>query len=92
MKSFILSIAARMTRGQDKTHNSMLIHITRFTDVQEHIRILVDEELEFLKNRIEFGDGNSEHQVMKELEQLWLNDYVITTNEVKERIDASEDH
>jgi len=36
--------------------------------------MLVDEELQFLKQRIEYGDGNSENKIMKDLEKLWLND------------------
>lgn len=87
MKSFILSIAARMARGQDKSHNSMLIHVTRYTDVQEHIRRLVDEELQFLKQRIEYGDGNSENKIMHELEELWFNDFIKTTTIVKAKIE-----
>lgn len=86
MKSYILSIAARIARGQDKNHNSMLIHVTRYTDVQECVRKLVEEELEFLKKRIEFGDGNLEFNLMNELEQLWYTDYAVTTWTVKEKV------
>src|SRR5262249_11151628 len=35
IKSFILASAARRARGQETKHKSMLIHVTRFTKVQE---------------------------------------------------------
>ena len=41
-------------RGQINVHNSMLIHVTRFISWQNHIALLVEEELSRYKNRIEF--------------------------------------
>ncbi|CAJ37596.1 Z1 domain-containing protein [Methanocella arvoryzae] len=85
IKSFIISSAARIARGQDKSHNSMLIHVTRYTDVQTRVRDLVSEELESLKKRIEYGDGRSESNIFNELEELWFTDYKPTTHAVIER-------
>ncbi|MFF7091747.1 Z1 domain-containing protein [Streptomyces rubradiris] len=36
--SFVLASAARRVRGQTKVHNSMLVHVTRFTAVQGIVR------------------------------------------------------
>lgn len=35
--SFILVIAVRRLRGQERIHNSMLVHVTRFVDVQMQV-------------------------------------------------------
>ena len=59
MKAFILACAARAARGQDGQHNSMLIHVTRFVDVQSQVAELVSFELRDLQNRIRYGDGDS---------------------------------
>lgn len=86
MRSFIISCAARMARGYDKNHNSMLVHVTRFTAVQKKVAELVNDELTFLKRRLEYGDGNSSEPLLSELESLWREDYFETTRKVKERI------
>ena len=43
--SFVLTCAARRARGQTKVHNSMLVHVTRFTTVQTVVRDQVDDQL-----------------------------------------------
>jgi hypothetical protein len=58
LRCFLLACAARRARGQEKKHNSMLIHVTRFVDVQDHVVRLVKDELFALQRRIEFGDGS----------------------------------
>ena len=37
MKTFILTCAARAARGEEDQHNSMLIHVTRFVNVQSQV-------------------------------------------------------
>lgn len=86
VKCFIISCAARIARGHGKEHNSMLVHVTRYQDVQMKIYELVKEELEHLKRRIEFGDGNSSHNIMDELEDIWINDYTVATKETKNQM------
>src|SRR5207245_3960857 len=45
IRCFILTCAARRARGQVTEHNSMLIHVTRFTAVQDELAELVEEEV-----------------------------------------------
>jgi hypothetical protein len=40
---FFLACAVRAARGQEDQHNSMLIHVTRFTDVQHQVFELVND-------------------------------------------------
>jgi hypothetical protein len=77
--SFILVCATRHARGQTAEHNSMLIHVTRFVAVQQQVAELVGAELAYMKDRLEFGDGGKEQQLIAELESLWKNDFVPTS-------------
>jgi hypothetical protein len=76
IRCFVLSCAARNARGQDRKHKSMLIHVTRFVNVQKHVVALVQDELSNLQRRIEFGDGSRTPSLMGELEQLWTEEFV----------------
>ena len=78
IKYFILSCAARRARGQVDVHNSMLIHVTRFVDWQNHIAQLVGEELSKYKKRIEFN----QQDFLSDLKVLWQEKFVPKTTEV----------
>lgn len=82
MLSFILAGAARQARGMGSQHHSMLVHVTRFTDVQEKVALQVGEHLDFLKRSIIYGDGGKKRQLMDELRELWLQDFVPTTERI----------
>lgn len=79
IRCFILSCAARRARGQIGVHNSMLVHVTRFTDVQEIVVTLIRAELSALQRRIEFGDGARRPSLIDEFEQLWKAEFVPTS-------------
>ncbi len=81
--AFVLARAARLARGELHAHNSMLIHVTRFTSVQARVRSQVEDELELLKSRIKFGDGGA-LSIRTELMQVWHEDFVPTTEELAE--------
>ena len=83
IRAFILVCSARAARGQQGQHNSMLIHVTRFVDVQDRVADLVRLELRALQDRIRYGDGASLNPIMDELRSMWLDDFVPTTQEVR---------
>jgi hypothetical protein len=89
--AFVLSVAARRSRGQH-SHNSMLLHVTRFNAVQNRVREQVSDYLSDLRNAIRYGGDRSD--VMTELERLWTSDYAATTSQIAvgrpELVDASE--
>lgn len=87
IRSFILTVAARRARGQGDQHNSMLIHVTRFVDVQAHVKELVQDELSDLRMRIRHGDGGSKNEIMAELKELWDEDYVPTSEAMSSNTD-----
>jgi hypothetical protein len=78
--SFLLACAARQARGQVRVHNSMLIHVTRFTSVQQAVYNQVRDELGSIRRRIRRGDGGSPRPLLSELRELWEEDFVPTTD------------
>ena len=83
MRAFILTCAARAARGDGAQHNSMLIHVTRFVDVQSQVAELVGFELRDLQNRIRYGDGESPTSIVAELRGMWLGDFVPSSRDVR---------
>ena len=83
IRAFILTCAARAARGDGAQHNSMLIHVTRFVDVQSQVAELVGFELRDLQNRIRYGDGESPTSIMDELRGMWLGDFVPSSWDVR---------
>lgn len=77
--SFVLACAARRARGQTKVHNSMLVHVTRFTAVQTLVRDQVDDHLRLIIDMIRdrYGKGP---ELRAELRTLWERDFVSTTD------------
>jgi hypothetical protein len=71
IKCFLLACAARRARGQIKAHNSMLVHVSRFIRWQDQIATLVDAELKFYQNQIEFQQGD----LLGELEKYWKTEF-----------------
>ena len=84
MKAFVLACAARAARGQDGEHNSMLIHVTRFVDVQGQVADLVRFELRDLQNRIRYGDGDSPSPIIDELRTMWREDFEPSSRAMRE--------
>lgn len=85
--SFVLACAARRARKQEREHNSMLIHVTRYTIVQSEVKRQVEEYLEGIKRRLRYGEGDGQHGLMGELETLWGEDFVPTTVAVRTETD-----
>ena len=54
---FILTCGARRARDQVRFHNSMLVHVTRYTAVQRQVRAEVEAEVKNIRNRMRVGGG-----------------------------------
>lgn len=85
--SFILSAAARDVRGQGRKHHSMLVHVTRFVDVQTQIAELLREEIKKIAAELELQTGPQYEQLILDLEQIWHEDYEPTTKAVIDSLD-----
>ena len=84
--AFVLSIAARVAGGQDTEHNSMLVHVTRFTLVQHQVAEQIRTLLADTKRRLRIGDGDSPRQLSHELQELWEADFVPTSQQVRQAV------
>ena len=80
--AFVLSIAARVARGQGAEHNSMLVHVTRFTLVQRRVAEQIRTLLADTKRRLRYGEGDSPNQLQDELRERWEADFVPTSKQV----------
>ncbi|MDE2967173.1 MAG: Z1 domain-containing protein [Chloroflexota bacterium] len=83
LRAFILACATRAARDDQGKHNSMLVHVTRFVNVQEQVADLVKAELRGLQDRIRYGDGDSSARIMDDLRAIWLEDFVPTSESVR---------
>lgn len=80
IKYFILTCAARRIRAIGIPHNTMLVHVTRFTHVQRQVLNLVDAELKFLTARIMSGSDT-----LEDLRHIWEQDFIETSIKMKFR-------
>lgn len=77
---FVLACAARELRGQGDQHSSMLIHVTRYVDVQNHVREQVEEAVRRMRQRITRSIGAEE--LLAQLRRLWDEDFLPIRDQV----------
>lgn len=70
IRCFILSCAIRNLRGQINTHNSMLIHVTRFQRWQDHITELVQNQFDYYR----MGINQNDIDIIKEFRDTFEKD------------------
>lgn len=80
--AFVLSSAARMARGQEREHSSMLIHVTRFNQVQERVHQQVDSFIRLIRQRILRGVECED--LLARMRSLWAEDFEQTFLHMKE--------
>ena len=86
IRVFVLSCSIRLYRGEVHINNSMLINVSRFTDVQNKLRLLVHKYLNVLIDSINNYSKLSTEEalnssVMKEIHSSWQKEYsTIVTN------------
>ncbi|GAA4414692.1 Z1 domain-containing protein [Quisquiliibacterium transsilvanicum] len=80
--SFVLACVARELRGQGNEHCSMLIHVTRYVDVQKHVREQVAEAVRRMRQKI--TRGNEAGELLSQLRKLWEDDFIPIRDQVAE--------
>ena len=84
IQSFVLTCAARTCRGQKTKHCSMLVHVTRFTAVQNEVRLQIEDYVKRMKQRL---TRSIDHEkLLKELRELWETDFEPTTADIVEAL------
>lgn len=81
LRSFVLATAIRRVRGQDD-HNSMLVHVTRFIDVQSLVFDQIEDWLSQAREKLRYGGEHSD--LRNQLRELWETDFAPTTSAVAE--------
>lgn len=82
IKCFILTCAIRKLRGQDKVHNSMLVHVSRYTRWQKQIKELVENTFNSYRLGIEFNSSS----VLNELKKTFEEDHEYNISHAGETI------
>jgi hypothetical protein len=80
--AFVLACAARELRGQGGEHSSMLIHVTRFVDVQNHVHRQVEATVHRMRQKVTRRIDSEE--LLDQLRKLWEEDFVVTRNAIFE--------
>lgn len=80
IESFILVCATRELRGQGHEHSSMLVHVTRYVAVQEHVRGQVEEAVRRMRQK--FTRGSETGELLSRLRKLWDDDFLPTHDSV----------
>lgn len=90
LRSFVLGCAARCARGQRTKHCSMLFHVTRFQAVQSQVVRLVKDEVESMRQRLEYDEGSRTPTLAQELRALWQEDFKANAAEISARVSPEE--
>lgn len=69
IRLFVLNIAIRHLRGQEKQHNSMLVHVTRYTAVHRDIAKNISEYFEKIKKIVLIKGSLSEPELRDDVLQ-----------------------
>jgi hypothetical protein len=83
IRCFILARATRLLREQVKIHNSMMINVSRFTNLQLHIAGLLDERLkqilQAVRNYSQLPEAQAqENEEIAELRKTWAKEFADT--------------
>lgn len=78
--SHIISKAIRILRGQNSKHHSMLVHLSRYKDVQRSVHSLLLQYKQDLENNIRYNYQYSEDKALlnsyiKEIYDVWESDF-----------------
>jgi len=71
LRLFVLNVAVRRIRADGDKHNSMLVHATRFVDVQKRVVRQLQDELDALRNCLGLGSPASIQKEMDDLHKIW---------------------
>lgn len=85
IQQFILAKAIRIHRGHTTVHHSMMVNVSRFNLVQDHIKNFIHAYVEQLKSSISnYGmlsfTESMENQDLENLYQLWKEEYSANSN------------
>jgi hypothetical protein len=83
VKSFILTCATRRLRGQEKKHNSMLVHVALYVKWIDRVSLLMNDLIKEFTNKIDANDI----EFIESLKELFETDFVPTTKNILDNLD-----
>lgn len=97
IRCFVLSCAIRDLRGDYSEHMSMLVNVSRFTEVQESIKVTIEQYIFNIKNSIQAfsklpGSSALECLELKEIKDTWdehYSDCGVSWNDVQWALDSA---
>lgn len=91
IKCFIISIAIRLHRRPEliqsklfHPHNTMLIHISRFSDWQCKAKQLIIRKVEKIRKGLNNDTLNASDSIFIEFERIWIKYFAYAVNNIKE--------
>lgn len=98
IKCYIISIAIRLARRPEliqsklfHPHNTMLIHISRFSDWQCMTKKLIIKRVEELRSKLNNDNLTSKDSIFKEFERIWIIYFAEAVNNIKEYLPENYD-
>lgn len=79
---FLLTCSARAVRGQEREHNSMLVHVSRFIDVHTIVHRQVERYLLSTRALISGGDRTT----IDRLQAIWTSHFEPTTEALTDTV------
>lgn len=79
LDAFLLACAVRTARGQGRSHNSMLVHVSRYVDVHDIVHRQVLRHMDVTRALISGGD----QATLERLRKMYNDDFVPTTEAVR---------
>ena len=91
--SFMISVTIRRLRGDTTDHQTMLVHVTRFKDVQDQIVKHVDEFVENIYSEIAIRQfSKSKNQILERIKYLFDTDFYdtgYTWNDINSKLSST---
>lgn len=72
IRLFVLVCAARAVRGQHTDHSTMLVHATRFVNVQDRVAQQIDDEVNTLRNVVTLGATANVEEMRIVFRDIWM--------------------
>ena len=79
IKSYLIAACIREFRNVRPYHNTMLIHVTRYTAVQECIKNYVEDEVNLLIGRL-----RDKNDTLADFREIFENDFIKTSLKIKD--------
>ncbi|WP_440165096.1 Z1 domain-containing protein [Arthrobacter sp. SAFR-044] len=80
IRTFVLACTVKRMRDLRTKHSSMLVHVTRFKDVQVEVARQVQEFVVDLRNAVEYEAPEDAESAVKVLKNLYHTDFIDVTD------------